>query len=319
MMSYDVQLYDNCKGQQLYNLDDTAGLIDLFIKSVSSNENTGRTYLNALKSFAWWLEEKNLTFKNLTPADIYDYKLYLEEKGYSANTINVKLSAVRSLCNWIEFICPEYKNPTSRVKGEQRDTGHKHSALTVTEVRRVLNTVDTSTVIGCRNYVILQFMFSLGLRTVEICRLDKSDIADRNGVTVAYIQGKGHKDKNQFIPVPEQLLMSLKWYIDRRGDDDEPELFKARQGTRMNPQTVSHMVKRYFRKAGIDDSRYTAHSTRHTSITVAIDSGQSLLDVQRFARHSKPETTEIYIHEREAEKAQTSTIVFNSLFGQSVK
>lgn len=319
MNNNDVQLYDNCKSIQLYNLDDTQGLVEQFIHSVSSNENTAHTYLNALKSFVWWLEDENLTFKALTPIDIQRYKTSLEDKGYSSSTINVKLSAVRSLCNWIESIYPEYQNPTRVIKSKPQDTGHKHSALTVDEVHRVLDCVDVSTVIGCRNYVILLCMFSLGLRTVEVCRLDKTDITPRNGVVVAYIQGKGRADKNQFIPVPKKLLSSLQWYMGRRGDDDEPELFKARQGGRMNPQTISHIVKRYFRKAGIDDPRYSAHSTRHTSITVAIDCGQSLLDVQRFARHSKPETTEIYIHEYEAEKSQTSTVVFESLFDKSVR
>ena len=48
--------------------------------------------------------------------------------------------------------------------------------------------------------------------------------------------------------------------------------------------------------AGFNSNRLTAHSLRHTAVTLALLSGQSLTDVQAFARHSNINTTMIYNH-----------------------
>ncbi len=47
---------------------------------------------------------------------------------------------------------------------------------------------------------------------------------------------------------------------------------------------------------GLDSKRLTAHSLRHTAITLSIKGGASLQQAQAMARHSDPKTTMIYFH-----------------------
>lgn len=47
---------------------------------------------------------------------------------------------------------------------------------------------------------------------------------------------------------------------------------------------------------GLDSDKMTAHSLRHTAITLAIQGGASLEQAQAMARHSDPKTTMIYYH-----------------------
>ena len=46
----------------------------------------------------------------------------------------------------------------------------------------------------------------------------------------------------------------------------------------------------------LDDHRLTAHSMRHTAITLAAAGGASLHQVQAMARHSDPKITMVYFH-----------------------
>ena len=50
----------------------------------------------------------------------------------------------------------------------------------------------------------------------------------------------------------------------------------------------------------------TAHSLRHTAVTQALIAGQTLQEVQQFARHSNINTTLIYAHNLENEKNECS-------------
>ena len=285
-----------------------------FLATVSQNQNTGKTYASALKTFASYLESNKIADpRQVTRQDIQGYKRTLVSAGYSSSTVNVRLTAVRAFFYWLEDRGLIEGNPAARVKGIKEAKGYKKDALTAEEARDILDSMPRRTAIEKRNYVILLFMFSLGLRTVEVARLDKDDIRRRNETLVIYIQGKGHTEKDDFLPLPFSLFLVLQDYEDTR-KDNEPELFRARSGGRLNPETVSHIVKREFRRAGYDSPRLTAHSTRHTAITLAAKEGFTLQEVQEFARHTKPETTEIYIHNLEKEASQVPNVVASKLF-----
>lgn len=284
-----------------------------FLATVSSNEDTGRTYKAALKTFGEYVaQEKGKDLASVTVLDVEDYKRQLQAAGYSAKTINLKLAAVRSFYNWLEHIEILEGNPASQVRGLKVSPEHKRDALTVDEARKVLDTVPRKTLLEKRNYVILLLMFTLGLRTVEVARLDREDVRYKDGTLVLYIQGKGHTEKDDFTPLPSSLFLVLQDYEDAR-EDNEPELFRARSGGRLNPETISYIVKKEFRRAGYDSPKLTAHSTRHTAITLAAEEGYSLQELQSFARHTKPETTEIYLHNLEKEASQIPNTVASKL------
>jgi site-specific recombinase XerD len=60
---------------------------------------------------------------------------------------------------------------------------------------------------------------------------------------------------------------------------------------------VQYLVKALCRDIGVD-RRITPHSSRHSSITMALDAGIGLRDVQDFARHEDPKTTRRYDRSR---------------------
>lgn len=67
-------------------------------------------------------------------------------------------------------------------------------------------------------------------------------------------------------------------------------------GRPLSTRSLRQIVKAALRRAGIDDSRITTHSLRHTAVTLALLGGASIQQAQAMARHTNINTTLIYSH-----------------------
>jgi integrase/recombinase XerD len=72
-------------------------------------------------------------------------------------------------------------------------------------------------------------------------------------------------------------------------------VFQDRYGNQLKGGTISHIFKRYVKKAGLDKGLHW-HSLRHTGISWLINNGIPLTFVQRLAGHSSPVVTQAYAH-----------------------
>lgn len=118
-------------------------------------------------------------------------------------------------------------------------------------------------------------MATAGLRTIEIVRADVGDIIHEFGKTYLLIQGKGHSAKDAKILLAAKVITLIHDYLSSRGSCEVTEaLFTStanrNRGQRLQPQTISKMVKAQLRAVGIDTPRLTAHSLRHTAATTMI-------------------------------------------------
>ncbi|MGH3217919.1 MAG: tyrosine-type recombinase/integrase, partial [Streptosporangiaceae bacterium] len=83
-------------------------------------------------------------------------------------------------------------------------------------------------------------------------------------------------------------------------DLDGPLLATA-TGGRMRQGHLWELVRRLARQAGIETwDQLSPHSLRHSAITLALDAGASLRDVQDYAGHKDPRTTRRYDHARDS-------------------
>ena len=86
------------------------------------------------------------------------------------------------------------------------------------------------------------------------------------------------------------------------------------KGRRMTTRSVSGIVKDRLVAAGYDSSRLTAHSLRHTAVTLSLLGGEDLQRVQQFARHSNLATTMIYAHNLDRAKNKCEATIANAIF-----
>lgn len=120
--------------------------------------------------------------------------------------------------------------------------------------------------------------------------------------------------------MPDAVEKAIRTYLSSRKDDksDTSPLFVSgsnnNNGKRLSSRSVSGIVKEYLIKAGYDTPRLTAHSMRHTAVTLSLLAGKDITEVQQFARHESINTTMIYNHALDKEKNGCSEAISSSIF-----
>ncbi len=161
-------------------------------------------------------------------------------------------------------------------------------------VRRVLARCDRRTTAGRRDYTILLLLARLGLRAGEIVALTLEDLDWQNGRIT--IRGKGGNWAQ--LPVPSDVGRAVANYLRR----DRPPCSSRRVFIRgraplarlANASTVSSLVMRSLRRAGIDSPRKGAHLFRHSLAVDMLRHGASLDEIGDLLRHQSADTTAIY-------------------------
>lgn len=312
----DKQLLRQALEQSAESLTVTPELFETFTRFVDASPKTVETYAYALKQFSAWLSMHHIL--RPTRPDILAYREELKARC-TASTVQSYMAAVRLFFRWT---CEEgiYPNVADHIKGAKVDRSPKKDYLTAQQVQDVLAAArDADGVMGMRNYAMLGLAFCCGLRTIEISRANVEDMRPRGEKTVLYVQGKGHEEKSYFLPVPKQAERAVRTYLQARGDVyGKSPLFTSTannsRGERLSTRSISHILKSAMQEAGYDSERLTAHSTRHTAVTLALEAGESLQQVQQFARHSNPSTTEIYAHNLENEQNPCADAIAKKIF-----
>ena len=132
-------------------------------------------------------------------------------------------------------------------------------------------------------------------------RANVEDIRQSGGEALLYIQGKGRSEKDAFVLLTPESLDPIMDYLRARGPvGDIDPLFEATGnkagGERLTTRSISRIVKERMGSADIVSNRLTAHSLRHTAITLSLLGGATIQETQNFARHSNINTTMIYAH-----------------------
>lgn len=272
-------------------------IIEEFLQEYDASAATLKTYREALQNLAYFLGGIDLT--DASEADIIRYKRELMQT-HKPTTVNLYLSAARCFYHWgaRQGYCKDVAKDISNVRKHQHNVAAR--AFTSKQVNSILQSIDTSTVIGRRNKLMLVTMFSTALRCVEVSRLNRDSLACISGQWCLIVQGKGASDADAIVTIPAILASELQSYLAERTDSGKA-LFasysnRRDENSRLSAQSISRICKGIFRAAGYDTSTLTAHSTRHTAITVALEHGADIREVQQFARHSSINTTLIYDH-----------------------
>lgn len=293
----------------------TVDLFAKFIDFVDATPKTIQTYTRAIRQFAKWLEAHSIT--QPTREDIIAYREELKA-DHKPSTVQNYITAVRLFFQWAEregF----YSNIADHIKGAKLDKNHKKDYLTSRQVKKVLEQAKEESIEGLRNYAILVLMFTGGLRTIEVSRANIEDLRTAGDNTVLYIQGKGHEEKTDYIKLMPEVEDAIRAYLKARGASDNKEplftsLSNNSKGARISTRSVSGIVKEALVNAGFNSDKLTAHSTRHTAVTLALMGGQSLQEVQQFARHTNIATTQIYAHNLDRAKNQCEATIAKSIF-----
>ena len=302
---------------ELKNLDSVDDLASRFFDFLDISPASLKAYRTGVKTFLAFLHSKGIS--QPTRETILGFKQALTAK-YSPATTALYLTAVRRFFDWcsVEGL---YNDITRGVKTPKLSHEHKRDAFSAREVRRVITSVDRKTIQGLRDFAMISLIASCGLRTIEVTRANVEDFRRVRGQLVLFLQGKGHVEKDAYVKITEPVEKAITQYLKARGNvrDCEP-LFascsRRNRGGRLTTRTVSSVCKTAMIRAGFDSKRLTAHSLRHSAVTIALENGNSLDDVKEFARHSSIGTTMIYNHSVNRMKSNCESSISKAIFGR---
>ena len=284
------------------NVSQKSFIIDEFIhpfiaaQDVSLNSRT--TYLNALLQFSRWCQEKNITQPQRET--ILSYKFWLDTKQLSAYTKAIYIVVVRRFFLWTED-SQLYPNVARGIKGIKKFAkSHQKESLSLDALKKILSSIDCSTLCGKRDFALINVLVRTGLRLKEVASATIEDMYEQRGEMLLWIHGKGRASKDEFVLLTQQALQPIYEYIHARGIKNEREplfvsLSDRNYGKKLTIFSLSRIIKRRLRAAGFDSKRITAHSLRHTFGVLSMQAGASLYEVQLAMRHTAPTTTQLYL------------------------
>lgn len=265
--------------------------VDKYLSTIS-NDATRRKYGYDLQRFLDWYRQsygEDPEPEMITETEAQDWRAHmLTVDKYAASTVNGRLSALTGLVrhaggrldvDYVQVVEKPVDPLTGRELGrliravEQNDWGPEWWPL--------------------RNVAMVSIMARAGLRVGECVALDLGDVEIRERSGWARIrQGKGMKERD--VPLSLQCRKDLQAYLETR-PKGHPALFVTRFGDRISRRSVSTIVAKARRRAGIDHC--TPHTLRHTFATRFLRKGDGdVRSLQRILGHSNLETTARYLH-----------------------
>ncbi len=183
------------------------------------------------------------------------------------------------------------KNPVVRVKRPRVPDRSSTLGISKARARRLIQAARHE---GPRELLLVLLLLHLGLRVSEAVGADLEDLGEEQGYAVLRIRGKGEQLKQ--TPVP--LNAALQAAIDavRVGGRQQGPLLHTQTGRRLTRQQAGKIIRRLGQQIGLADLH--PHALRHSFVTLALNEGASLRDVQDAARHADPRTTRRYDRDR---------------------
>ena len=294
----------------------TSDLYTRFVAFIDAKPKTIETYTKALKQLFAFFASRAIT--NPTREDVIAFREELKATGHKPTTIQNYITATRLFFQWTEQE-RVYPNIAAHIKGAKLDREHKKDYLTSRQVKAVLSDIDRASLQGKRDYAMLVLMITGGLRTIEVSRADIGDLRTAGDNTVLYVQGKGRDEKTEYIKLDAQVEAAIRDYLKDRGEaTPEAPLFASAsnnsKGKRMTTRAISGIAKAHMIEAGYNSDKLTAHSLRHTAVTLSLLAGKPLEEVQQFARHANMATTMIYNHALDKAKNGCSEAIARAIF-----
>lgn len=284
-------------------------LTRLFLSGLDVKESSRKLYGRTLKQFFSWIDVAGKDLSRMERADIAEYKSYLENSlKLSPLTVGSYIVSLRKFYEWVEAE-GLYKNITRGIKTPQRSQAYEKQYLSEEKSRELLDYAEASSL---RDYAIINLMLRTGLRTIEVSRALVGDISFMGEKRVLKIWGKGKTEAEKgrdynFVVLTEKAYQPIKAYLEtsRRGTKSGEPLFtsasRQNYGEQLSTRTISGICKEGLKRIGLDGKEYTAHSLRHTTASLLLGHGQSLLAVQHVLRHASVNTTQRYTKQKERE------------------
>lgn len=283
-----------------------AGFKSYILMERSYSPNTLEAYLDDCEKFFSFMET---TYPDTAPQTVEPEQMqqflqsivFPKEKDEETRLLKVStqrriISGVRAYFKYLLLSGEIEKNPCDNLETAKMEK-RLPVFLTDEEVERMLASIDKSTYHGYRDAVIIEVLYSCGLRISELLNLKLSDVFVKD----EYIKVTGKGNKRRLVPIGESALKHLRIYVRNHRSllNIDPKcrsiIFLNRNGRQLTRQYAFQAIKRAAQEAGIKKDIHP-HTLRHSFGTALIKGGANLIAVRDMMGHASVVSTDIYTH-----------------------
>ena len=280
---------------------------DRLISQRNASPRTIQSYRDAMKLLLTYVRERTgtppvrLDWTQLDAEMITAFLNHLEHnRGNSARTRNLRLTAIRSLFAFAALRHPEHALLIQRVLAIPPKQIDKRlvTFLTAAEIDALVAAPDSRRWEGRRDRTMLLLAIQTGLRVSELINLNCRDVSVGVGANVQ-CDGKGRK--HRAVPLAQPVVNLLgAWLAERGGRPDEP-LCPTRTGRRLSRDAVALRVSTHIKVAArkcptLGSKRVHPHVLRHSCAMTLLDAGVDTSVIALWLGHASVRSTDPYLH-----------------------
>lgn len=267
------------------------------------SNKTMEAYSIDLNQFEQFKDYKNLDINEFDKHKLKDYVQSLYELGFKAKTIKRKVAVLKAFFTYLEFDEIILVSPFRKMRISIKEPTTLPQTIELKEIVKILkflykikesfndkNLYSYKAIV--RNIVIIEILFSTGMRVSELCNIKLNNINLQAGI----IKIKGKGDKERIIQICDnEAKKVLKEYFELFSEQIKKTKYFLinRLDKQISEQSVRLMIKKYQKISGID-KHITPHMFRHSFATLLLEEGVDVRYIQHMLGHSSISTTQIY-------------------------
>jgi site-specific recombinase XerC len=272
--------------------------LEFFAASIS-NPGTRAAYAQAVNQFCRFCTANGVELHQVTPIVVAGY-LQQARRELCDPTVKLHLSALRMLFDYLVLGHIIAINPAASVRGPKHVVKvGKTPVLDRSDARRLLDSIETDTIIGLRDRALIGVMIFSFARISAALGMNIGDFYPQGRQMWFRLHEKGGKFHE--VPAHRQAVEYLDDYLAATQRQNSPKLplfcSISRQGTltesRLHRSDALKMVKARAAAIGLPTT-IRCHTFRATGITAYLENGGSLEHAQRIAAHESARTTRLY-------------------------
>lgn len=287
-------------------------LIRMFLSEQDVRQTSRETYERSIQWYFKWVADTGRVLRDLTLADMIEYKAHLESRRLSSSTVGSYLTATKLFYEWAAAK-KLYPNITAGMKLPRMDKDFQKMPLTEDEARDFLSVFTDRIKVSepgtmemfsaKRDYALVNLLLRTGVRENEPINANVEDISTRAGKRCLFVRSKGKSDKKDYVIVTDKCYGPIEDYLSVRrsvfaqfAQDVRPAdpLFVNQKGARLNTSHIRKIVKAALRAIGLNSKEYSTHSLRHTAASLVVKASGNSEGAQQMLRHKNAATTAIY-------------------------
>lgn len=212
----------------------------------------------------------------------------------SNRSVNRKISSLKSFYKFLQKINEVKINPLANHKAlkSQKKIQTPFNEKEVAKAISLIN--EQSDFETIRNRLIVELLYSTGIRRVELINIKEKDIDYKKEV----IKVLGKRNKERYVMLLPSVKDTISSYLALKKQyeaEGVEELLITKKGVKVYETLVYRIINLYFSRVS-SKVKKSPHILRHAFATHLLNNGASLNSVKELLGHSSLASTQVYTH-----------------------